>query len=449
MTTRKITRRTVLRGLGTAVALPLLETMRPLAALQAGAADSAALPLRMAFVYVPNGATMEKWTPKRDGADFDLPPILEPLAGVREHVQVLTGLAHRRADPNGDGAGDHARALATFLTGAQARKTAAADVRVGVSVDQVAAAGIGHLTRFPSLELGCDKGRQAGACDSGYSCAYQFNLAWKTPTLPLPPEVDPRLAFERLFGGGSRAESEQARAALRQDRRSVLDFVLDDARRLRGQISGGDARRLDEYLASVREVEQQLERREAVHVALPPDAARFDDPPETYRDHVRLMFDLLALAFQTDSTRIATFMIAHDGSNRSYPFVGVPEGHHDLSHHGGQAEKKAKIARINRFHLEQFAYFLERLRSIREGAGTLLDQCQIVYGSGISDGNRHWHHDLPVLLAGRAGGTLRPGRHVRYDEETPMTNLYRAMLERMGTPVAQLGDSTGVLSGLA
>lgn len=447
---RHLPRRTFLRGLGTAIALPWLEAMTPPARLGASsqAPSASPLPRRMAFIYVPNGVNMADWTPEREGADFDFPSILEPLQPHRADLQVLSGLAHQKAAPNGDGAGDHARASATFLTGAQARKTAAVDIRAGISVDQVAAAHTGRWTRLPSLELSCDKGQPAGACDSGYSCAYQFNLSWKTETTPLPPEVDPRLVFERLFTNGDPGETAARRAFRQQNQKSILDFVLEDARQLQSGLGSTDRRKLDEYLTAVREIEQRLERVAKSNPA-PPAQAKPSAIPKEYAQHIRIMFDLLALAFQTDSTRVATFLIAHDGSNRSYPFVGVSDGHHDLSHHGGSADKKSKLAIINRFHITQFACFLERLKSIREGDGTLLDQCQIIYGSGISDGNAHAHYDLPVLLAGGAGGTLRPGRHVRYPRNTPMTNLYLALLERMGVPTERLGDSTGTLVGLA
>jgi hypothetical protein len=449
-------RRTFLKGMGTSLALPLLDAMvspSNLFAAEGGlpvqpAVDGVTHPRRMAFVYVPNGVNMADWTPAGEGADFELPFILEPLKPLQKDLQILSGLAHQKAAPNGDGAGDHARASATFLTGAQARKTAAVDIRAGVSVDQVAARQTGKFTRLPSLELGCDKGQQAGSCDSGYSCAYQFNLAWKTETTPLPPEVDPRLVFERLFSQGTPGETEESRARRDLNHKSILDFVLEDARQLKSNLGVTDRRKLDEYMAAVREIEQRIEQAEKF-AAASPDYAKPTSIPQDYAQHIRVMYDLLALAFQTDTTRISTLMIAHDGSNRSYPFIGVSEGHHDISHHGGNAEKKKKIARINQFHVEQFAYFIEKLKSIKEGEGTLLDQCMIVYGSGISDGNQHLHNDLPILLAGKGGGTLAPGRHVRYEKDTPMTNLYLSILGRMGVPVDRIGDSTGKLNDLA
>jgi hypothetical protein len=440
-------RRRFLKGLGTAIALPVLEAMVPPLGLLASKTASPTAPKRMAFIYVPNGVNMADWTPKAEGSAFELPAILQPLKPHGGDVQILSGLAQQNAAPNGDGAGDHARASATFLTGAQARKTAAVDIRAGVSVDQVAAARVGGLTRLASLELSCDKGQQAGSCDSGYSCAYQFNLAWKTESTPLPPEVDPRLVFERLFSNGVPGETAQSRALRRQNHQSVLDFVLEDARQLKSNLGSTDRRKLDEYMTAVRETEQRIEQAERF-AAASPDYARPTAIPKEYAQHIRVMYDLLALAFQTDTTRLSTFMIAHDGSNRSYPFIGVSDGHHDLSHHGGNAEKKKKIATINQFHVSEFAYFLDKLKSIQEGDGTLLDQCMIVYGSGISDGDAHAHHDLPVLLAGKGGGTLAPGRHLRFERNTPLTNLYLAMLDRLGVPADRIGDSTGRLPGL-
>lgn len=427
----------------------MLEAMTPVRMLAADEAKSIkGLPKRMAFVYVPNGANMDDWTPKAVGSSFELPYILEPLKSVQQDLLVLSGLAHDKGRPHGDGAGDHARASATFLTGCKARKTPGADIKVGVSVDQVAAQKIGSRTRLASLELGTDKARLAGNCDSGYSCAYSFNISWKSESTPMPPEVDPRQVFDRLFGNGSRGEMDEARVKRDRYRKSVLDFALEDARRLKSELGYTDRRKLDEYLTAVRELEQRIERANSFAAEMP-DYQRPTGVPRSYEEHLKLQFDLLALAFQTDSTRVASYIMAHDGSNRQYPFIGVRDGHHDLSHHGGDEEKKSKIAKINRFHATQFAYFLEKLKSIREGEGTLLDNCMIVYGSGLGDGNRHNHDNLPVLVAGRGGGTLQSGRHVRFERETPMTNLYLSLLERIGAPTERLGDSTGVLAQLS
>jgi hypothetical protein len=442
----QIPRRTFLRGIGATIGLPVLEAMEPsfkaLAALESG--GEAQFPKRLAFLYLPNGANMVDWTPKESGTDFEWPFILEPLQPFQGDLQILTGLAHDKARPHGDGPGDHARASASFLTGCQARKTAGADIKAGVSVDQIAAEKLGRFTRLPSLELSGDKARPSGECDSGYSCAYQFNLSWRTATTPMPPEVNPRVVFERLFSSSLAGEVGATREARLHNRQSILDFVAEDARRLRRNLGYTDRRKLEEYLTAVRDVEMRLERSERL-AAPPPDFARPAGTPKDIEQHMRLMFDLLALAFQTDATRVATYIIAHDGDNHAYPAIGVAEGHHDLSHHGNDESKKQKIAKINRYHATQFVYFLEKLKSIQEGDGNLLDNCMIVYGAGISDGNAHNHDNLPILLAGRGGGTLRPGRHVRFERETPMTNLYLSMLDRLGVPAERVGDSTGKL----
>jgi hypothetical protein len=441
-----IDRRTALKGLGVAVALPALEAMAPAVALAAPAART--LPRRLAFVYVPNGVNMTDWTPRTLGAGFELPPAMQPLQEVRDHLLVLSGLTLDKARPNGDGPGDHARAMSAFLTGCQPVKTHGANLRVGVSVDQVAARQLGQATRFASLEIGCEGGAQAGNCDSGYSCAYSHNLSWRSEATPNPKEVNPRLVFDRLFASANRREAAGSQARREQYNLSILDFVNEDAQRLRHRLGGSDQQRLDEYLTSIRDIETRLARASA------PDAAaaamaRPAGVPSDYGEHLRLMTDLLVLAFQGDVTRVATFVYANEGSNRSYRLISVPDGHHDLSHHQGNREKLEKIGRINRFHLTQFAYLLRRLKSIREGNGNLLDNCMIVYGSGNGDGNRHNHDDLPILLAGRGGGTLTTGRHVRFPRETPLTNLYLSLLNRVGVSVRSVGDSTGRLPYLS
>jgi len=432
--------------MGATIGLPVLEAMGPslkaLAALESG--GETLFPKRMAFLYLPNGANMVDWTPKETGIDFEWPFILEPLKPFQDQLQVLTGLAHDKARPHGDGPGDHARASASFLTGCQAHKTAGADIKAGVSVDQIAAEKLGRFTRLPSLELSGDEARPSGDCDSGYSCAYQFNLSWRTATTPMPPEVNPRVVFERLFSSSLAGEVGATQEARLRNRQSILDFVAEDARRLRQNLGYTDRRKLEEYLTAVRDVEMRMERSERLAVA-PPDFAKPAGKPKDFEQHMHLMFDLLALAFQTDATRIATYIIAHDGDNRAYPGIGVAEGHHDLSHHGNDESKKEKIAKINRYHASRLAYFLGKLKSIREGEGNLLDNCIIVYEAGISDGNAHNHDNLPILLAGRGGGTLRPGRHVKLQRETPMTNLYLSMLDRLGVPAERVGDSTGKL----
>ncbi len=391
----QISRRTVLRGLGTAVALPLLDAMAP---GLARAGDDKKSPLtRMAFVYVPNGKHMPDWTPQTEGADFELPYILEPLAPVKQQLLVLSGLAQDHGRPHGDGAGDHARALSSFLTGQQARKTHGADIKVGVSVDQVAAQKIGSQTKFPSLELGCDRGAQAGNCDSGYSCSYSTNISWRSESTPQAKEVDPKLAFERMFSVGGAAEQRSKREKFKK---SVLDYVLEDAHDLHARLGARDKNKLAEYLSSVRELETRIEAVERSPDQPLPNYPRPAGIPQDYAEHIRLMYDLMALAFQGDLTRVSTFVVANEGSNRPYPFIGVPDGHHDLSHHGNDAKKQEKIREINRFHVTHLAYFLEKLNGIAEGERTLLDNSMILYGCGLGDGNAHNHDNLPIVLAG-------------------------------------------------
>src|SRR5579859_7171599 len=433
-----ISRRTLLRGLGAAVAVPWLESMTP-----AFARASESFPTRLGFIYTPNGKNMDDWTPKAEGADYELPAILQPLKELRSEFSVLTGLTADKARPHGDGGGDHARALAAFLTGAQPRKTDGSDIRAGVSVDQAAAAAIGDQTRLSSLEIGCEAGAMAGNCDSGYSCVYSSTMSWKSATQPLPKEVNPKSVFDRLFGGGSAAERAKARAR----RQGVIDLVREDYKDLSGKVSKQDQRKLDEYMTSIHDIEQRLER--ALHlpeVKVPEGVQKPSGIPASVEEHIKLMGDLLVLSFQTDVTRVATFVVANEGSNKPYAFIGVPEGHHDLSHHGNSQEKKSKIAKINTFHVAQLAYILGRLKAVKEGDGTLLDHCMIAYGSGNSDGNAHNHDNLPVLLAGRGGGSIQQGRHLRFPKETPINNLWLALLGRMGVKLPSLGDSTGILS---
>jgi hypothetical protein len=444
-----LSRRTVLKGLGVAVSLPLLEAMLPRSILGA-AVEAKKSPLRMAFCYVPNGVNMTEWRVKGDGPEFDLSATLSPLEKVKDDLVVFTGLKQQKAFANGDGPGDHARAMATFLTGCQAKKTAGADIKVGISVDQVAAQKVGNLTKFASLEIGCEGGKNAGSCDSGYSCAYSANLSWRSESTPMSKEVNPRLVFERLFTNGKGSDAQKAREEAYK--KSILDFVAEDAGSLKRSLGAADQRKLDEYLVGVREIEERIQKA-AKEVADKQEPPKTDYPrpvgvPREYEEHLKLMADMLVLAFQADLTRVGTFVFANDGSNRSYKQVGVAEGHHDTSHHGGDKEKLAKIQKINQFHIAQYAYMLEKLKGIKEGEGTLLDNCMIVYGAGISDGNRHNHDDLPVLLAGKGGGTIKTGRHVKYVKQHPMTNLFLSMLDRVGAPVDSLGDSTGRLPNL-
>jgi hypothetical protein len=432
MNVSRPSRRTVLRGLGAAVALPWLE---------ATATARAPSPRRLAFVYVPNGKIMKSWTPSGEGRGFSLSSTLAPLADFRNQLLVISGLHHRNGEALGDGAGDHARASGSYLTGVHPHKSATL-ARAGISVDQVAAQAIGHHTRLPSLELSCDRGPVAGSCDSGYSCAYENAISWRSETTPLPGDVDPRQVFDRLFGPPPDA------ATVARDR-SVLDHVADDARRLSTSLGGADRRKLDEYFTSVRQVERQL-----VHAAsspparLPRGVRRPPEKPGNYEHHVRLMCDLMVLALQTDSTRVVTLVLGREISNRTFPNLGAHEGHHDLSHHMNDPHKIAALEKIDRFYVERFAYLLARLREVKEGDGTLLDASLIMYGSGLSDGNGHEHHDLPTVMAGQGGGTVKSGRHLRLPDKTPMCNLFVGLLHRMGVAADRFGDSTGALAGL-
>jgi hypothetical protein len=457
-----ISRRTVLRGLGTAIALPLLDAMAPgavgsVARAATGAAASAAgasAPLRMASFFLPNGMVMEDWTPSKEGAGFELPPTLEALEGLREQITVFTGLALDNARAKGDGPGDHARSAAAFLTGAHPYKTSGSDIKLGVSVDQVAAKAVGQQTRLPSLELGLDRGALAGNCDSGYACAYVSNISWSSATTPVPKEVNPSKVFDRLFGPAKDREAAESRAKRLKYRKSILDFVADDAKRLSRDLGKNDQRKLDEFTTSVREIEKRVERdreqqAKAKELAKVPDVKLPEEIPDDIQEHFRLMADMLVLAYQMDLTRVSTFMVASDGSDRVYRTLGISEGHHTISHHGNNKEKIDLLRKIDKFHLEQFAYFLKRLSEIKEGEKSLLDNSMVLFGCGIGDGNRHNHNDLPVLLAGRAGGGITPGRHLKYEKNTPLCNLYVSMLDRMGVKVDRFGDSTGPLSNLS
>ncbi len=446
--TSPLSRRTALKGLGATLALPWLEAMGPMTGWAAGNTPaSKAAPNRMAFLYVPNGKNMVDWTPKAEGdLPAELPAILQPIAPYRSDFSILTGLTADKARANGDGGGDHARALAAFLTGCQPRKTDGTDIRSGVSVDQVAASRLADKTRLASLEIGTEAGSMAGNCDSGYSCVYSSTMSWRSATQPQPKEVNPKLVFDRLFGAGSAAE----RAKRDAQRKSVLDLVKADFSDLNGKLGRSDQRKLDEYFSAVRDIELRIER--AGQFGEPKAPEGFAAPtgiPPTYEEHIRLMADLMVLAFQTDTTRVCTFVLANEGSNKAYPFINVREGHHDLSHHGNDLEKKAKIAQINRFHTTQLAYLIGKLKAVKEGDGTLLDHCMLAYGSGNSDGNAHNHDNLPLLLAGGGCGTLKPGRHVVYPKDTPLNNLWLSLLNRMDLKTQQLGDSTGELKRLA
>lgn len=448
-----ISRRTILHGLGVSMALPWLEGMAPASSRALAAplstAAAAAPPTRIAFVFMPNGVNYEAWDPIVKGADFALSPTLEPLAGVRSHVNIITGLTLKKARANGDGPGDHARSSASFLTGSQARKTAGNDIKNGVSVDQLAASKIGDRTRLPSIELGCEHGPSAGNCDSGYSCAYSSNISWRDETTPMAKVIDPAAAFERLFGDATQAAAAKERMSRRQ---SILDFVLDDTRTLAQKLGAADQRKLDQFQTAVREIEQRIQRaqKETTPRKLPTTPAPTGIPDKT-SEHIDLMYDMLLLAFQTDTTRIGTLMLAVDGSNRAFPEIGIKEGHHHLSHHQNNKEMIEKIRKIDRFHVERYARFIQKLSTTREGDGTLLDNSLILLGGGISDGNAHNHENLPILLAGKGGrapgaAPIATGRLIKNPKETPLCNLYLTMLQRAGAPQPSFADSTAPLA---
>jgi hypothetical protein len=450
-----LSRRQFLRGAGACVALPLFESLGGVGSLAAGPAPAAlpattatGAPLRAAFFFFPNGAIPSAWWPAGQGADFTWSRTLQPLESLRPFVQVLGGLDHHTAEPGPDGAGDHARGSGTFLTGVRLKKSAS-DIRAGVSIDQAIAREVGHLTRFPSLELSCDSVAKTLGCDSGYSCAYQYNLSWSSPTTPKTPESNPRLAFERLFGAGKPGERRANLERRQQEERSVLDFVLEDARAMRRRLDAQDRNKLDQYLTGVRELEERIRKAERFGPARDPAVETPPGIPTDYGEYLQLMYDLLVLAFQTDSTRVATLLLAHDGSNRSFDQIGISEGHHDLTHHMNRKEWIDKVADIDLWYVRQFGRFLEKLRQTKDVDGnSLLHNSMVVYGSGNADANRHTHANLPVVLAGAGGGTLNPGRFVRHGSK-PMTNLFVRMAQRLGLRrLERFGDSTGVLEDI-
>jgi hypothetical protein len=439
-----LSRRRFLRGAGAAIALPALASLAPREAF-AARAKTAKAPIRMGFVYVPNGAIPEAWWPATEGADFALSPTLEPLGKVRQHLQLFGGLDALCANPGPDGAGDHARAGGVFLTGVRIKKTAGSDIHAGISIDQVVANQIGHHTRFASLELSCDAVRKSGECDSGYACAYEYNMAWRSHNQPLSPEHNPQFVFERLFGQGAAHERVANLKRREAEQHSILDYVLDDARAVNAKLDGRDRQKLDQYLTSVREIEQRIESTSKMRVQNP-DVDAPAGVPVSYADHVALMFDMLLLAFQTDSTRVATLLLAREGSNRPFADIGISSGHHDLTHHKNSAEIIAKVKEIDRWYVARHAAFLEKMATTEDVDGrSLLDNSMIMYGSGNADGNRHTHSNLPILLAGSGGGRFTTGRYVRVSP-TPLTNLFLTMSDVMGAKVESHGDSTGRLA---
>ena len=444
-----LSRRTFLRGLGVGVALPTLESFRPgsrvFAAERALATTASGMPLRMGFIAFANGSNYQRWLPKGEGRDYEMNETFEPMKPLKDKFQIITNLAHDTANNWGDGPGDHARSGASFLTGVHAWKTLGSRLHLGISVDQIAARQIGHLTRLDSLQLGVEGTRLYGSCDTGYPCAYQYNISWASETLPLSPEPNPRAVFEKLFGAGTPAEREKNLRQRLERRKSVLDFVMSDVKRMYGELGRNDQQKVQEYLDGVRKLEQQIEKSEQFKLPEP----GIDQPsgiPADHQQHVDLMYDLMALAFQTDSTRVISYCVAPEGSNRPFPDLGIAEGHHFLTHHSGNKEKIQKVAKIERWYMDRFARFVRTLDSMKDADGkSVLENSMIVYGCAIGDGNKHNHDELPVVLAGAGGGTFQPGRHILLKNSTPMTNLYVAMLNRAGVKAERVGDSTGVL----
>jgi hypothetical protein len=439
ITKKHLPRRAFLRGMGAAVSLPLLDSMIP--ATTALAATAANPKSRLCFIYVPHGAVMDKFTPAAEGTGFEFTQILQPLQPYREHLTIISGLANKAAESQGDGGGDHSRSGPSFLSGVHPKRTEGEDIQAGVTIDQIAAQRIGQDTPLPSLELGTEDTGLVGVCDVGYSCAYMNSIAWKTPSTPLPMEINPRIVFERLFGDGS---SDEERLANRQADRSILDSVTKETARLGNGLGARDRSRVGEYLDNIREIERRIQKAEqqATTATLPETPIGV---PESFEEHAKLMYDLQALAYQADITRISTFMLARDLSQRTYPQVGVPEPHHATSHHGNNPATIAKLAKINTYHVTLLASFVERLKATPDGDGNLLDHTMILYGSSMSNPNEHNHFPLPLLLIGGGSGHLKGGRHVKFAERTPMSNMLLAVMDKSGIHMDKLGDSTGML----
>jgi hypothetical protein len=449
---KPLPRRTFLRGVGAAVALPFLDSMLP--AFSTVAHGAAARPVRLGYMYSPNGIIGScsrsprqfLWTPRTAGAGFEFSPTMKALEPFRDHVNVFSGLAQSQGWALGDGGGDHARATATFLTGVHPYKTGGADFRLGVSADQLAAKELGKHTQLSSLELGLESQPLAGNCDSGYTCAY-MSMSWRSATQPVPAEINPRAAFERLFGDST---DPAVRMARRASDKSVLDYVTASLTRLQGRLGAGDRRKMDEYLDSVRDIERRIQRAEEQSATM--ELPFMDKPgsvPHDYAEYAKLMMDLMVASWQSDMTRVASFMLGRDGSNRPYPEVGVADGHHSISHHQGDAEKVDKLVKINELHVSMFAYLLKKMKETQDGDGTLLDHSLVVFGSSLSESNIHAHDDLPIVLAGNGDGRVKGNRHLVYPKETALNNLLLNMLDVAGVPGVQgFGDSTGRLTGV-
>ena len=436
VTKRQVSRRALLRGAGAVIGLPFLDAMRPALAAPGGKQAR-----RIGVVYVPNGIIMRDWQVKKIGTGFDFPRILKPLERFREDIVVVSGLSNHAA--NKAKGGGHAKASGSFLSGALPKYTAGADVHAGTTFDQIAAQRFGPETRVPSLQLGCEDSRMIGNCDTGSSCAYTNTISWKNPDTPMAVEVNPRSVFERLFGTVDPSLDAETRARRALYKKSILDLTRENTQRLVSSLGSTDRRKMDEYLTSIREVEVRITKAEN-----DPEIPLGEKPsgiPFSYREYVKLMFDLQTIAFQSDLTRVSTMMLGREGSVRVYPEIGVPDPHHPLTHHRNNEDFIEKVTKINEHHVELFSYFVERLKATQDGDGTLLDHSTILYGGAISDGNQHSNHNLPLVIAGRAGG-LRGGRHVEAEAKTPAANLFVDILNRSGVEVESFGDSTGRLA---
>jgi hypothetical protein len=445
VTKKAIDRRTVLRGIGASVALPLLDAMVPaLTAFQ----KTAARPVnRFGAVYVPNGMMMRQWTPAAEGSAFEFTPILKPLEPFRDRLLVLSGL--NSTPPAGQGAvGVHARASTRFLTDMPPKVTNGADLEAGISMDQIAAKDLGRHTQLASLELGLESTESGASCDNGFNCVYTSTISWRGAATPLPTEHDPREVFERMFGDATSTDPATRRAHV-QEERSILDSVGQRIARLGKQVGSGDRAKLDEYFEAIRDVERRIQNAEQQSARDLPVVGHPEGIPASFEEHAKLMYDLYGLAYQCDLTRVITFMIAHEFSGRTYPEIGVPDAHHPISHHQNDPARLAKIAKINTYHASLFAYFLNKLKSTPDGDGSLLDHVMIVYGAGMSDSNAHDPKNLPILLAGGGAGQIKSGRHLRFSKDTPLANLHLTLLDRLGVHVEKLGDSAGELTELS
>tara|TARA_B000000565_G_scaffold77682_1_gene55400 strand:+ start:938 stop:2269 length:1332 start_codon:yes stop_codon:yes gene_type:complete len=441
VTKKHLSRRTFLHGVGATIALPYLDAMTP-------AFASAAKPVtRAAFVYTANGIIMKDWTPTETGNNFDLSKTLSPLRNFQDQTVVISGLDHKNGEALGDGPGDHARAGASWLTGAHPKKTRGADIRNGQSIDQAIAQQIGQTTPLPSLEIGLQDVRMVGGCDSGYSCAYSNTISWSSPTTPLPYETNPRRVFERLFGDGETTDP-KARAMQLKQNRSLLDFVLQDTQRLAPKLGASDRSKLSDYLDSVREVERRIQNVEQRVAAELPALDRPEGIPPSFEDHLKIMSDLIAIAFQADLTRVVTFMFSREGGNRAYPSIGVPDAHHGLSHHQNDPVRMARLQSIDQYHVEMFSYLLGKLRDSADDTGSILENSVVLYGSSLSDSNAHLHNNLPTVIVGGASGKLKGGRHLRVPDGTPMTNMLLSIADGLDVPLEKFGDSSGHLSDI-